>query len=151
MEEVRKDDRRKANERWGKIRRGWCLGSEGFIAEMKEKLEELARKGRAEESWAGEAVEAMEEDLARAALGQGLKRLRCSSVKDLSILERNLLASWLRSRTRVSVGWIARELGVRSVPGMRSAISRTGRLVWEDPRATSLWKRLDCNKTRTDP
>ncbi|MBI4023407.1 MAG: hypothetical protein HY360_00395 [Verrucomicrobia bacterium] len=71
LEEVRKDDRRRAHERWGKIRRGWCLGSEGFIAVMKGKLKELARKGHDQESWAGKAVEAMEEDLAESDTGIG--------------------------------------------------------------------------------
>jgi hypothetical protein len=149
LEEVRKDDRRKAHERWGKIRRGWCLGSEGFIAEMKGKLKELSRKGHDQESWAGEAVEAMEEDLAHAAMEMGLKKLGRPSVKVLTRVERDLVGYWLRSQTRVSVGWIARAVGVRSVPGMRSSISRMGRLIREDKRVASLWKSLDCNKSRT--
>ena len=63
----------KGDPRWGKIRWGWCLGSEGFVARMKERLEEPARKPRREESWAGEAVEEREEELAERVLWTGLR------------------------------------------------------------------------------
>jgi len=60
------------NKGWKGIRRGWCLGTEGFVLKMKEKLEEMAEEPHERDSWAGEAVEEMERDRAGRMLAIGV-------------------------------------------------------------------------------
>ena len=132
----------KGDPRWGKIRWGWCLGSEGFVARMKERLEELARKPRREESWAGEAVEEREEELAERVLWTGLRELGHRRLEEAGVWDRYLLAKLIHGRTRVSVGSVARRMGLRTRAGMSSCISLVGRRILEDPKLAKRWKSL---------
>ncbi len=60
---------------WRNIRRGWLLGSEGFVAQMKERLEELSTKPHERDSWVGVAVEEQEQDRAVRLLVEGTRWL----------------------------------------------------------------------------
>ena len=138
IEEVKGDE-----EGWKKIRRGWCLGREGFVAKMKERLEEMGeKKPRERESWAGEAVEEMEADRAMRVMAGAVEKLGYHEVGDLKGMDRYWVARLVRSQTKVSVGWVARKLGLRTREGLSSAISRLGRLIETNPKAAKKWKSL---------
>lgn len=130
-------------EPWKKIRRGWCLGSEGFVERMKEKLEELSSKPRERDSWAGEAVEEMEQDRAARALERGAKRLGYSPTDRLSVMDRCLLARFARRESRVGIRWLAQQLGVRSVGTMSHGIWLAGHWLETHPAAQKRWKLLE--------
>ncbi len=129
-------------ENWKNIRRGWCFGSDYFLAKMKEKLEEMAEEPRGQESWAGEAVEEMEQDLATRILKEGAKRLGYSGLKSVQGLDRFILAKHVRSRTNVSVEWVAQQFRLRTRAGMSSSISRITRLIQTDRSLEKRFKLL---------
>ena len=130
------------SEPWRKIRRGWCLGSEEFVDQMKEKLAELSQKPRQRDSWAGEAVEEMEQDRAARALERGSKRLGYSPKDTLSVMDRYLLARWARHESRVGAKWLAGQLGVRSVGTMSYGIWLSGKRLETDRNLQERWKQL---------
>ena len=127
---------------WKKIRRGWCMGSEGFVERMKAKLEELSAEPREGDSWSGEAVEEMERERAARALEGGVKRLGYSVRDKLSVMDRYLLARWARHESRVGVKWLAEQLGVRSVGTMSYGIWLVGKHLENDYAVQKRWKLL---------
>jgi putative transposase len=131
-----------SDETWKSIRRGWCLGSEGFVAEMKGKLEELREIGdRQGDSWAGEAVEAMEEDLAQRFLRKGFQKLGLKEGERLKKMDAYLLARWVRGRTKVGVKWVANELGV-GAGTLSHGIWKIGTKIESDRKLRTKWKIL---------
>jgi hypothetical protein len=151
LAETLTEGRFQQQKRLAAIRRGWCLGSSDFEERMKERLLKRLEENRDEESWAGEAVEALEEDLARKELDEGTRRLGYSSVKDVHGLDCHLLARWIRRRTKVSVKWIAEALRCKTAAGLRSTISRVGRRLESDTRAAKRWKALDPQRNSVTP
>ncbi|MDD2710058.1 MAG: transposase [Verrucomicrobiae bacterium] len=143
VEETLREGRRGAQQRWGKIRRGWCHGSEEFVARMRGRLDEMSGGERDEESWAGEAVAEKEEVLARRELAGGLRRLGKRKVGELARWEKQLMGHWLRRRTSVGVKWVARELKYGNVSGLRSGMSRVGRRLGEERRLNKGWGKLN--------
>ncbi len=146
VEEVvreKKERHRIKNEEWDKIRRGWCLGSEGFIGEMKERLMELAEKPRDRESWNDEAMEELEEIRAMKYLREGVKVLGYKKVEEVKGRDRYVLGRWVRQRTKVSVKWIGEQMGVRTRGGMSSAIYLVGQRLQVDHKISRQWKLLE--------
>ena len=134
------------NEEWKKVRRGWCLGSEGFVEEMKERLQELKKNGQREpDSWMGEAVEEMEKDRAEQLMLEGIKKLGYERVEEVIGKDRYLLGRWLRRQTRVRVHWLAERLGFRTRGGMSSGISWIGQQIISDAGLKRKWKMLNAN------
>ena len=142
---------REPDARWKPIRRGWCFGSEGFVAEMKQKLEELAARPRGAESWAGEAVEEMEEDRAVRLLEEGARALGYRAGQQVRGIDRHLLAAWARQRSQVPVEWLARRFGLRTRGGMSYSLRQARKRVEEDRALQRKWRALLHHETRTDP
>lgn len=128
---------------YAKIRRGWCLGGEGFVGRMKERLEELMQEGVPAERWNSEAVEEAEEVRAERLLAQGLKAFKVKDVRQLAAMERSLLARWVRQHSRVTVGWLAQVMGLKTRGGMASSIHLAGRRLQTDRFLASRWRRLE--------
>ena len=149
--ERRMAEARGEEEAWTKIRRGWCLGSEGFVDEMKEKLEELSAKPRKAESWSGEAGEEMEQDRAGRYLERGARLLGYSRVGMVKGVDRYLLAGWARQRTKVSVQWLASEFGLKTRGGMSYGIRQAKKRLEHDRLLRKRWDTLTNHETRTDP
>jgi len=134
------------DEQWKKIRRGWCFGTEGFIAKMKDLLEEMAdEKPRQKDSWAGAAVEEMEERKALRLLEQGVQVLGYKSIGQIRGRDRYLLGKLIRNQTRVRVPWLAEQFGLKTRGGMSHGITRIGRLLEEDQKLKKQWKLLSQN------
>lgn len=127
---------------WKKIRRGWCLGSEGFIEEMKGRLSDLAAGERERDSWGGEAVDEMEEDLALRLLKVGCHKLGYSVPGESKGMDRHLLGRWVRLRTKVGVKWLASQLKVASVGTMSYGIWYVGQQIAKDSRLRKRWNLL---------
>jgi len=120
------------------LRRGWCLGSEGFMADMKDRLRDLQAKPHEEESWAGPAVEEAEQDRAARLLAQG--RRVCGGT--LTGWERYLVAKWVRTQTKVNVTWLAGQVGLRTRGGLAQGIYRVGLRLLQDRRLRARWDQL---------
>jgi REP element-mobilizing transposase RayT len=133
--------RRKQPDGFDLVRRGWCLGSEHFVVSMKARLEEVMGEGVHPERWNSEAVEEMEEERAGRLLQRGFRVL--SAGKELTGLERYLLARWVRQHSRVSVGWLAQQLGLRTRGGMASGIYLVGQRQQIDLKLARKWKALE--------
>ena len=140
--EGRFGEARNNNPKWKTIRRGWCLGSESFVERMKEKLEEISKEPRERESWAGPAVEEMEEDRAAQIFEAGAKVLGCIHLAAAKRADRLLLAALAQHKTRVSFNWLAARLGGRSPAGLRSSISRFRRDIKDNSALRHQWKHL---------
>lgn len=126
---------------WKKIRRGWCFGGEDFIDQMKEKLEELAEKPRDRDNWNDPAAEEIEEIRAMKLLGKGMEVF---GGKDrVKGKDRYLLSRWVRSRCKVSVKWLAEQLGVKTCGGMSHGIYLAGQLLKKDQRMIRKWRLLE--------
>ncbi|MBI4027051.1 MAG: transposase [Verrucomicrobia bacterium] len=136
-------DVRGHDESWKNIRRGWCLGSEGFLERMKAKLEELSAKPHECDSWAGVAVEEMEQDRAARLLLEGTRHLGLKSLSGGTALERYLLARWVRTRTRVGTRWLAGQLGFESVGTLSYGLWHVGQRLRQDDQTRRRWKLLD--------
>ncbi len=130
-------------EPWKKIRRGWCLGSEEFVLKMKDRLEEMCEESRERDSWAGEAVEAMERDIAHDLLKKGLVKFKYQDAQSVKGAERSLLARWIRGRTKVGVKWLAKEFGVRTAGGLSCGIWHVGEQLRSNRKLQSKWKELE--------
>ena len=130
-------------EEWKKIRRGWLLGSEGFVERMKEKLEELSAKPHERDSWAGEAVEEREQDRAAKLLAEGARRLELEPMSEGPALERYLLARWVRTRTRVGTRWLAGQLGFESVGTLSYGLWYVRQRMETDRKIQRRWELLD--------
>ena len=126
-----------------KIRRGWCLGSEQFIQEMKDKLHELSRKITDRESWNNEAVDELEQDRATRLLKTGAKSLGYSSGAQVTGIDRILISRWLRLHTKVPVKWLARQFGLQTRGGMSSSIYLIGKQIEADSSLRARWIKLN--------
>jgi putative transposase len=129
-------------EAWGKVRRGWCFGSMEFVEEMKDKLKEISRKPRETDSWAGEAVEEMEEDKAARLVQKGFRKLGYKESNEMKPMDRYLLARWIRTQTRVSLKWLASTLGVKSPGTVSYGLWFAKKLLDENSNAKKRWKLL---------
>lgn len=127
---------------WARIRQGWCLGSEGFVAQMKERLLELADKPRDSETWNDSATEEMEEARAERLLAEGLRRWKVARLELLQADDRFLLAVWVRQECRVSVLWLAHRLGLKTRGGMSSSLHRLRLRLANEPGLRTRWKSL---------
>lgn len=128
---------------WGKIRRGWCFGSEKFVEKMKERVEAMKEeRPRERDSWAGPAVEAMEEDLAVKKLKEGCRKLGYQELIEVKGMDRYLLARWARSHTQVRVKWLTQKLGLRSVGTMSYGIWLVSQQLETNPKLQKRWNIL---------
>src|SRR5579862_2372627 len=109
-------------ERWKPIRRGWCFGSDGFTARMRDSLAQVMTCERHPETWNGTAIEEVEEQRAARLLQHAVTALGYSSTKVVRGPERYLVARWLRHRTKVSVGWLVEQFGLQTCGGMRYGV-----------------------------
>ena len=121
------------------------------MEQMKEKLEELARKPRDRESWNDEAVEELEEHRAWRLLQEGARRLGHASVKKICGSDRFLLGLWIRSRVAVSVKWLADQLGLRTRGGMSRSLYLAKQRLKSDRTFQKKWSRLDYDNNWIDP
>lgn len=137
IQELGKDE-----EGWKKIRRGWCLGGEEFVGEMKARLAELSRKPRDSESWNDPVMEELEEERALKFLCDASKRLGYASPERVRGQDRLILAAWIRQQTKVSVKWIACQLGIKTRGGMSSGIYKIKQLLPENRSLLKRWKLL---------
>jgi REP element-mobilizing transposase RayT len=103
----------KADEEWGKIRRGWCLGDESFRHEMGEILEgTLHTKKR--ESFSGEELRQHGEQMAERLIERGMGALGITKnaliEQPKGSAEKYALAWLVRKNTSVRNGWIKARL-----------------------------------------
>ena len=103
----------KADEAWGRIRRGWYFGGDGFRTELLGRIGKSMKRGK-RESYSGEEV--MAHGLARAEewIASGLKGLGLQE-EDLGGMIKNspekyALAWLVRKNTSVRPGWIKERL-----------------------------------------
>lgn len=129
-------------EAWDPVRHGWCLGSEEFVMKMKLKLEEMLERPRDKESWAGEAVEEMEQDRAQEILGYGVKRLGYKELKAVCGIDRYLLAKAVRAQTKVSVKGLAGHFGLASRGGLSHSIFLVGKRIEQDRKLRKRYEQL---------
>jgi putative transposase len=116
--------------KWKELRRGWYVGDEGFLDQLKARLGKLVA-GKQRESHAGGARRAHGEAGARRLLAVGLKALGLSA-RELAALskgapEKTALAWWLRERTTVSLRWVSQELAMGHYTRVSQAVSRLQR------------------------
>ena len=116
--------------KWKELRRGWYVGEESFLDQLKTRLGKLVA-GKQRESHAGGARRAHGEAGAHALLAVGLKALglKAGDVAALSkgAPEKTVLAWWLRERTTVSLRWISEELAMGHYTRVSQAVSRLQR------------------------
>ena len=130
---------------WDKIRRGWRFGSEAFVDQMKDLLEKVAQRPRQADSWAGEAVEEMEEERALRLLEKGAKDLGYPNSHQVKGADRYLLAKFVRYGTRVRVPWLAEKLGLETRGGMSHGISKITKEIKQNRKLYEQWNRLTQN------
>lgn len=133
---------RQQPEIWKKIRRGWCLGSEGFISRMKDLLEEMSEQPHERDSWAGSAVEEMEEDRAIRVLEKGMKLMGYNKVEEIRGQDRYLLAKLVRHQTRVRIPWLAQKFSFLHRGSVSHGISRIAQRLERDKKLNERWKEL---------
>ena len=125
-----KAGRRDLEEKWRALRRGWYVGGEPFLGQLKEKLGAVVA-GRRRESHSGGARRAHGETAARALLTRGLAALELSrsGLADLpkGAPEKTVLAWWLRRRTAVSLRWVGQTLAMGHYTRVTQAVSRMNR------------------------
>ena len=101
------------DERWSKIRRGWCLGGEDFREEMVKALDGVMKEKR-RDSFAG--TESRKHDVLEAGrlLERGLLRVGVDSEELTSLKKsdpRKMVVAWLiRRNTAVRNEWISEQL-----------------------------------------
>jgi REP element-mobilizing transposase RayT len=120
-----KAGRRELNEAWKAIRRGWYLGGEGFRGRLKQHLKQAMDGGMAT-SYGGEAKREHGEGEAERMLAQGMKALVVTKA-DLargskSMVEKQVLAWWLRQRTAVGRRWLSQRLWMGEESGVTRAV-----------------------------
>ena len=141
--EVRKESGRHESKAWEAIQRGWCLGSEEFVDQLKEKLAELSKKPRESDSWAGAAVEEMEMDRATRLLAAGSKALGYARDEPLRGHDRTMLALWVRTGCRVRIPWLASQLGFKTRNSLSSSLSQIQRRIEKTSALQRQWKALN--------
>jgi len=116
--------------KWRELRRGWYLGDESFLDQLKARLGKLVA-GKRRESHAGGARRTHDESTARALLVKGLKALGLSAGEAVGLpkgaAEKTALAWWLRERTTVSLRWVSEELAMGHSTRVSQAVSRLRR------------------------
>ena len=127
VDEIAGSDRPwEADERWTKIRRGWCLGGDEFRNQMITALDGVL-EGTRRESYAGGEIRKHDALEAERLAEMGLDRLKLSSV-DLKTLKKSdpckkAIAWLIRKRTCVKNEWISNRLGMGSVTKLSSFVS----------------------------
>jgi hypothetical protein len=115
---------------WRELRRGWYVGDEGFLDQLKARLGNLVAGSR-RESHTGGARQAHDETAARALLVKGLKALGLSegeaAVLPKGALKKTALAWWLRERTTVSLRWVSEALAMGHDTRVSQAVNRLRR------------------------
>ena len=135
---------KKEGDRWQTVRRGWCLGGEEFKKKMRKKLEELSEEGlRQGESWSGEAVDELEETMAVRMLEEGAGRFGYGTFGEVRGSDRGVLAYWVRSRSKVSVRWLAERLGMKTPNGLSSVIWQVSKRLENDRQLKKRWRQLE--------
>jgi putative transposase len=127
---------------WKRIRRGWCLGGEEFVAQMKDRLAAMADAERRPECWSGEAVEELEEERAQRLLRQAVQVLGYCGPREVRGKDRYLVARLLRQKSKVSVGWLAEQFGLQTRGGMSAAMHDVGRQLGQDKALQTKWSTL---------
>jgi REP element-mobilizing transposase RayT len=117
-------EEKRAEKPWKRVRRGWYLGTERFREHLLERLERM--RGPAQrQNWSGTVVEESEEMVAERFYRRGVAALERLGEKWSGEGERRRdwrrqwLAWWIYGRSRVSLRWVARRLGM----GHESAVS----------------------------
>jgi len=131
-----KAGRKELEEEWEALRRGWYVGSEGFLEKLQGQLEQVM-KGRRRESHSGEAKVAHDEAAAERELQRAFRTLGLDedAVKRLAkgAAEKAVLAWWVRRRTTVSLRWVSERLKMghysRVTQAIRRAECRPGRKI----------------------
>ena len=131
MELGSKAGRKELEEEWEGLRRGWYVGSEGFL----EKLQVYLKKGmsgRRRESHSREAKAAHDEAAAERELQRALRALGMDegAVERMpkGAPEKVVLAWWLRRRMTVSLRWVSERLRMGHYTRVTQAIRRAERL-----------------------
>jgi hypothetical protein len=134
---------------WEAIRRGWCLGSEGFRVRMKQRLDGLLAANRAA-SYAGPAVEehrrrSAEELLALALEAAGL------SADELPVLRKTdarkqALAWLLRKNTTVSNRWVSERLYMGHEVNVSQSVRRVEAATHDD---LARWRKTVCKTLKS--
>jgi hypothetical protein len=123
-----KAGRNALNEEWEVIRRGWYMGGEGFRWRMLKRVKEALCRGQSG-SYQGEAKRAHGEAEAERLLHAGMEALgvQASQLPETAkgMMEKAVLAWWLRQRTTARRPWICERLSMGEV----SAVTRAIRLV----------------------
>ncbi len=123
MEERRREA---ADENYGSIRRGWCLGDEAFRLELVS-----AAKDRAGESHYSADRRAAGEAKARRMVKAGLKGLGCEEAelraRAKSDPDKVKLGKRLRAETTMGIKWIAQRLALGSWTYASNLLSATGK------------------------
>jgi hypothetical protein len=125
------------DERWARIRRGWCLGGEEFRDAL---LGRLA-PGGCRESFSGDAMRLHDENEAERLVCAGLEYLQLSE-EDLGSLRKGsddkaLLAWLVRRHTSVPNAWIAQRLRM----GRADCLSRYPKRIAESADRTIVKRR----------
>lgn len=131
------EDLEEVEAEWGRIRRGWFLGSEQFRDELLGRIDD-SMAGKRRESFHGESVRQHDEDEAAKLLAKGLALLDIS-LEDFPEMkkgadEKAVLAWLLRKRTTVSRSWVAEHLCI----GDESRVSRLCKAVESESRLKDL-------------
>jgi len=127
---------------WHTLRRGWCVGSETFVGEMKDRVVDRLDAPHEAERWTGPDVEEAEEARALRLVRQGRERWGVRSQDVLKGRDRYLLARWVRTHTKVGVKWLAAQVGVKTRGGLVQGIYRVGQALKEDRRLQRRWTLL---------
>lgn len=147
-----KAGRKRLEEEWKGIRRGWYLGGDGFRGRML-KLIKAALGGKQTASYAGAAKRALGEAEAERLLGEGLAALGLPAAglaeRPKGLAEKQVLAWWLRGRTTMGRRWISARLGMGEESGVSRAVRRVQ--AGKDGKLKSLKRRLLATDPKTRP
>ena len=114
-------------EEWGKLRRGWCFGSESFRDKSLKKVAK-ALSGKNRTSYSGRSMKGHDEKMAEFLVKEGMKVLGLSD-KDLERQRKGspekICLAWLvRKNTSVQNGWIANRLSMGRATNMAHLLKR---------------------------
>ncbi len=115
------DHPQNTDDRWKKIRRGWCFGGETFRERMVESLDQVM-KGKRRDSFAGDEANRHDTLEGERLFNQALKKLKLQT-SELSALKksdpRKKAIAWLiRKNTSVKNEWISRQIQMGCVSNM---------------------------------
>jgi len=129
---------------WKEMRRGWFWGGVDFREKLLERLRQM--KGRAKErNWSGTLVEESEERRAERLYARGIKALRDLGHVDGKGMggkldwRRQWLAWWIFGRSRVTLEWVAHQVGM----GHESNVSHAWKNMEERVKKESLLRKLE--------